>query len=54
MLCGLSGFLGVNPLLGTESAVVVPSNLSFVKTLTPLVFNLLQKVIHFMCVFSII
>ena len=49
MLCGLSGFLGFNPLLGTGSAVVEPSNLSFVKTLAPLVFNLLQKVILCTC-----
>lgn len=43
-LFGLSGFLGVNPLLDMESSVVIPINLPFIKTLAPLVFDLLQKV----------
>ena len=44
MLCGLSGLLGVNPLHCVGSSVVLANNLSFLETLYPLVFSLLQKV----------
>ena len=43
LLFGLGGFVGVNQLLGTDSTVMV--NIStFIKTLAPPLFSLLQEV----------